>query len=173
MGPSPFVTYVSHSEKKTLEIARKLSRTLKPGMVVAVAGPIGSGKTVFMKGLSRGLGVKDSKEVKSPTFVLLHLYEGKFPIQHFDLYRLEDRASLDDLGFDEFLSNAEAVTVVEWADKALGRIPKDAVWVTFKVTGPTSRSIVIARPGPKQGRSNPRLPRLLRHPQKQLTDSSQ
>ena len=139
------MTYKTNSEKETLRVAREWGRTLKRGAVVALAGPIGSGKTVFMKGLSRGLGVKDSKEVKSPTFVLLHLYEGKFPIQHFDLYRLEDQASLDDLGFDEFLSNTEAVTVVEWADKALGRIPKDAVWVTFKVTGPTSRLIQIQK----------------------------
>jgi len=91
------------------------------------------------------MGVKDRDEVKSPTFVLLHLYKGKFPIHHFDLYRLERESELDAIGFDDFLANASAVSVIEWADRARPRIPADALWIEFEITGPTSRRIRIKK----------------------------
>lgn len=135
--------FQSESEKETLALARRLGRALRPGTVAALTGEIGSGKTVFIKGLARGLGVKNSGEVKSPTFVLLHLYEGRVPIQHFDLYRLEKGSELDTIGFDEFLANPAAVSLVEWADRAPRRIPPGALWVRLEVTGPTSRRITL------------------------------
>ena len=110
---------------------------------MALTGEIGSGKTVFIKGLCRGLGVKDSKKVKSPTFVLCHLYEGKIPLYHFDLYRLEKERELERIGFDEFLTDPRAVSLVEWADRGRNRIPKNAVWVEIKITGPTTRKIAL------------------------------
>ena len=138
--------HTTNSEKETLGLAEKFGRNLKTGDVVAFTGPIGSGKTVFIKGLARGLGVKNPDEVKSPTFVLLHLYEGRFPIQHFDLYRFEREEELDEVGFDEFVSNREAVTFVEWAEKAERRIPKNSFWIQLEVTGENSRNIVIVSP---------------------------
>ena len=134
----------TNSEKETFRLGETWGRKLKPGTVVALVGPIGAGKTVFIKGLAHGLGVKNPDEVKSPTFVLLHFYEGRFPIQHFDLYRLERQEELEDIGFDDFLSCPEAVTFVEWADKAKERIPRNSLWIHLEVTGPRSRSIVIA-----------------------------
>ncbi len=131
------------SEKETLRLAEKLGRGLESGTVVALTGEIGSGKTVFIKGLSRGLGVRKQKQVKSPTFVLLHIYEGRTPIYHFDLYRLERPQELDQIGFDEFVSDPEIVSLVEWADRAPRRVPKQAIWIKMKVTGPTSREIRI------------------------------
>ena len=142
----PFLkkSFASHSEKETLELAEKLGRELRPGEVVALAGEIGSGKTLFIKGLSRGLGVKSSDEVKSPTFVLLHLYRGRMPVYHFDLYRLERSEELDAIGFNDFLADPAALSVVEWADRAPSRIPEEALWVKFKITGPASRQIQIS-----------------------------
>ena len=143
--PAPTtILQTTHSEKETSLLAKKLGRKLKAGDVIALTGPIGAGKTVFIKGLAQGLGVKNPDEVKSPTFVLLHLYEGRFPIQHFDLYRLERQEELEGIGFDDFLSRPEAVTLVEWADKAKERIPQNSLWIHLKVTGPHSRNIVIA-----------------------------
>ena len=134
-------SFTTNSEKETLLLARKLGKKLRPGDAVALVGEIGSGKTLFIKGLCQGLGVRDSGEVKSPTFVLLHLYKGRVPIHHFDLYRLEKEKELDSIGFDEFVSSRGAVSLVEWADRAPGRIPKDSLWVQIQITGPTSRKI--------------------------------
>ena len=137
--------HTTNSEKETLGLAEKFGRNLKAGDVVAFTGPIGSGKTVFIKGVCRALGVKNRDEVKSPTFVLLHLYVGRHPIQHFDLYRLEREEELEGIGFDDFLSNPEAVTLVEWAEKAGARIPENSFWVQLEVTGPATRRIQISK----------------------------
>jgi tRNA threonylcarbamoyladenosine biosynthesis protein TsaE len=133
----------SHSAEETSEFAKCLGKGLSPGTVVALQGPIGSGKTVFIKGLAKGLGVKKSEDVKSPTFVLLHVYEGRMSIYHFDLYRLEKEKELDALGFDEYVTNPETISFVEWADRAKKRVPKNAVWVKIEITGPSSRKIIL------------------------------
>lgn len=112
--------------------------------MVALKGEIGAGKTVFIKGLSRGMGVKNPDEVKSPTFVLLHLYEGRCLIHHFDLYRLEEEKALEDIGFEDFLANPESVALVEWADRAGKKIPQNSLWVEIESTGPASRRIKIS-----------------------------
>ncbi|MBI2167509.1 MAG: tRNA (adenosine(37)-N6)-threonylcarbamoyltransferase complex ATPase subunit type 1 TsaE [Candidatus Omnitrophica bacterium] len=136
-------SFLSHSVRQTLGWARALGKKLKPGACVALTGSLGSGKTLFIKGLAKGLGVRDSNRVKSPTFVLLHLYEGRVPIYHFDLYRLDREADLDAVGFDEFVQDPSAVSLVEWADKARCRIPSGALWVNLKITGPHSRKISL------------------------------
>ena len=137
--------HTTESEGETFRLAERLGRELRPGAVVALTGEIGSGKTIFIKGLCRGLGVKDSDEVKSPTFVILHIYKGRMPIYHFDLYRLEQKKELDAIGFDEFLSSNETVSFVEWADRAPQRIPKTSLWVELEITGPTSREISVKK----------------------------
>jgi tRNA threonylcarbamoyladenosine biosynthesis protein TsaE len=134
-------SFLTHSAKETSELARRLAKEFLPGTVVALAGPIGSGKTVFIKGLAKGLGVRKSEDVKSPTFVLLHVYEGRMPIYHFDLYRLEEEKELDAVGFDEYVTNPETISLVEWADRAKKRVPKNAVWVKLTIDSPTSRRI--------------------------------
>ena len=135
----------SRSEKETLAWAKKFARRLGPGDCVALTGTIGSGKTFFIKGLAGGLGVKNRERVKSPTFVLLHLYEGKFPVRHFDLYRLEREGDLDAIGFEEFARDPESLSLVEWADRAAERIPQNAFWLHFEITGPHSRKITVNR----------------------------
>lgn len=106
---------------------------------MALTGSIGSGKTLFIKGLARGLGVKNPGEVKSPTFVLLHIYHGRMPIYHFDLYRLERERDLEGIGFDEFVSDRGAVSLIEWADRTPQRIPKDSLWIEIQILGPSLR----------------------------------
>jgi tRNA threonylcarbamoyladenosine biosynthesis protein TsaE len=138
-------TFVTHSEEETLRLAEKMGRGLERGAVVALVGEIGSGKTIFIKGLCRGLGVRDRDQVKSPTFVLLHLYEGRFPIYHFDLYRLEQESDLEAIGFDEFVNAPQAVSVVEWADRALRHLPSHAIRVQIKITGPHSRKVFMTQ----------------------------
>ena len=80
--------YQSHSAVQTVERGRAIGRMLEPGMVIALVGELGSGKTTLVKGLASGLGVKDPREVRSPTFVIFHIYKGRIPLYHFYLYPL-------------------------------------------------------------------------------------
>lgn len=136
-------SFESQSENETLQWAQKWGRQLEAGVCVAVTGNLGSGKTVFIKGVCRGLGVKDPDRVKSPTFVLFHLYEGRVPIYHFDLYRLDQKEDLGTIGFDEFVQDPHAVSLVEWADRAPHWIPAGAVWTSLEISGPHSRKISV------------------------------
>lgn len=136
-------TYETHSVAETIRLGEKLARQINGPAVIALTGQIGSGKTHFIKGLSHGFGVKNSGEVKSPTFVLMHIYQGRLPVYHFDLYRLEKEKELDLIGFDEFVSNPEAVSFIEWADRAPKRIPSGSIHVHLEIIDSTRRKISI------------------------------
>jgi tRNA threonylcarbamoyladenosine biosynthesis protein TsaE len=105
----------SASEAVTHDIARAIAAELTAGSVILLSGDLGAGKTAFVKGLARGLGL-DGDEVTSPTFTLVHEYRGgRLPLVHVDLYRL-DRAELDDIGLDPDLA-AAGVVAIEWAER--------------------------------------------------------
>ena len=132
-------TCILHSPAETLKYARGVAAALKPGAVLALSGGLGSGKTTFMKGLCSGLGVRASDEVKSPTFVLMHVYQGSCPIYHFDLYRLEDAADAEAIGLGECLADAKSITCVEWAERAADLFPENTLWLKFRTAGPETR----------------------------------
>ena len=138
-------TWKTTSAKQTMDTGRSLGRTLEPGTVVAFFGDLGSGKTTMIKGLGLGLGIKNHRQIKSPTFVILHIYKGRVPLYHFDLYRMEHTADLDSLGLDEFLSDPKAVTVIEWAER-LGDISKLAhLKIEIKRTKQDTRVIKLSK----------------------------
>ncbi len=132
--------YLSHSEKDTIDFARGLGRNAKPGTVFALTGDLGSGKTIMAKGIAQGLDV--TEEVTSPTFTLLEIYSGRMPLYHFDLYRIESMEELDRLFFEEYFEG-DGVCIIEWADKAEGRLPDGCVAITIKFHDETSRNIII------------------------------
>jgi tRNA threonylcarbamoyladenosine biosynthesis protein TsaE len=132
-------TIVTHSAEDTFAFAAQLGRTLKPGAFVLLHGDLGAGKTVFVQGLAAGLGA-DADAVTSPTFVLIQHYKGSIPLVHADLYRLENRAAVDDLGLEE-LGNG-AVVAVEWAER-LPRAPEGSITVKIEDAGGDSRRITI------------------------------
>ena len=133
----------SHSEDDTQEIARGLATSLKAGDVVLLEGPLGAGKTAFVRGLAAGLGV-DPGEVSSPTFTLIHEYRGgRLTLYHADLYRLE-RAATDDLGLEE-TGAADGVLAIEWAERLTHRIP-GALLVKISLVDETTRGIIIRTP---------------------------
>lgn len=113
---------VSKSPEETTEIAKRLGEMTKAGTVLCLIGDLGAGKTLFTKGFVRGLGVKD--EVTSPTFGLMNQYQGKMPVTHFDLYRLEREEELDEIGFFEYSEPKDGVVLIEWADKFPEALPK-------------------------------------------------
>ena len=129
-----------NSEDETREMGRKIGAACEPGMVFSLSGDLGAGKTRFVKGVAAGLGVTDEHAVTSPTFVLMNLYRGRLPIAHFDLYRL-DSVDLPSLGFHDLRD--EAVTLIEWGEKAEAPLLGDHMRVDFKVTGENSRRLMF------------------------------
>lgn len=138
--------FVSKSSQETMAFAGALAKSLSPGTILALEGPLGSGKTTFMKGLAVALGVKSPDEVKSPTFVVMHIYRGHIPIYHFDLYRLESTEELEAIGFEEFIYDRSAVSCIEWAEKAERILPEITVHIHFEVTGEDERTITVQKP---------------------------
>lgn len=138
-------TWNTQSAEETIQIGKSIGRSLEPGSVVAFFGDLGSGKTTMIKGIGLGLDVKSEREIKSPTFVILHIYKGRIPLYHFDLYRMEHSSDLDSLGMDEFLCDPKAVTVIEWAQR-IPDISKQAdIKIELKRTGEASRVITLSK----------------------------
>ena len=134
--------FVSNSVEDTIGIGVKLARKLKKGDCVALIGDLGSGKTVFTKGIAEGLGVKNPRYVNSPTFVIIKEYKGKIPLYHFDLYRLHRSTLLDAESYEEYFYG-DGVSVIEWADNIRGLLPRKHVEARLKVAGENRRKIEI------------------------------
>src|SRR5512142_1738555 len=114
-------TNISHSPAETEHLGESWGRTATKGLVIALSGDLGAGKTQLVKGLARGLGV--SARVHSPTFTLLNIYEGgRLPLFHLDLYRLETPAQILSASLEEYL-RPDGVTVIEWAERWEGTEP--------------------------------------------------
>jgi tRNA threonylcarbamoyladenosine biosynthesis protein TsaE len=110
--------WITRSAEETRDLAESLGRLSVPGDVVLLEGPLGAGKTCFVQGLARGLGAKTA--IKSPTFVLVSRHEGRVPLFHVDLYRVDGSQSLDELGLDE--NREDSLLAVEWGEKIEDRI---------------------------------------------------
>jgi len=136
---------ISQSEKETINFASQFAKYLKPTDIICLKGNLGAGKTTFVKGLARGLKIKQS-EVNSPTFVLMNIYQGKLPLYHFDFYRIDDVQLIGGIGYDEFLYG-KGVTVIEWADKMGALIPKKYISIDMKVRGEHQREIKVTVKG--------------------------
>lgn len=112
---------VSESPEATWSVGEFVGKRLKAGMVLCLTGDLGAGKTLFTKGVAAGLGVK--ADVTSPSFTLMNLYDGRLPVAHFDLYRLDDGGDLDEIGFYEYADEPVGVAIIEWADKFPEALP--------------------------------------------------
>ncbi len=132
---------ITHSEAATIDAGRTLGRRLSPGAVVLLEGPLGAGKTAFVRGLAEGLGC-DGEDVSSPTFTIVQEYRGRVTLQHVDLYRLGP-AEVDDLALEDLMEGA--VTAVEWPDR-WREPPADAVVVKIEPLGGDRRNIEVREP---------------------------
>lgn len=128
--------------EETMRFGKKLGMVLSPGDVVALVGELGAGKTTLVKGIAQGLGVTDGRAVKSPTFSLVHKYEGRIPIYHFDAYRLEDAQEMLDIGSDEMIYG-NGVAIVEWADKVSECLPKEYLQITLTAVSVYERTVEL------------------------------
>ncbi len=130
---------LSHSPKETIKLGKILAGKLGKGDIVCMFGNLGSGKTVLAKGIAEGLGIK-TKEVISPTFVLMRQYDAKIPLSHFDLYRLDDPKDVFFLGYEEYFYG-DGITVIEWADRLKYLLPKEYLRVELSVASSMHRNI--------------------------------
>ena len=128
------------SPEETAAAGEALGRTLGPGAVVALTGELGAGKTCFVQGLVRALGVE--ARATSPTFVLVNEYRGRVPVHHVDLYRIDGLRAVQDLGVPELFDH-DSVTLVEWADKLGPLLPADCIRVHISGVGDEPRRITI------------------------------
>jgi len=128
------------SPQETENLGRRLGERLEPGVSVGLVGPLGAGKTQFVKGVARGNAGGTSCDVTSPTFTLIHEYAGKLTLYHLDSYRLAGPKEMKALGLDELVRSDSAV-VVEWADRVRSVMPLDTLWISFAVVGDTAREL--------------------------------
>lgn len=135
--------FLSECQAETERLGEKLGRRLAPGAVVALFGPLGAGKTAFVRGMCRALGYRG--QVTSPTFALAHEYEGDMPIVHFDLYRIQDAGAgaLEDIGYYDAL-DGRSVLAIEWSDNFLSELPEGYIAVNLSYGNePWQRVILI------------------------------
>jgi tRNA threonylcarbamoyladenosine biosynthesis protein TsaE len=130
---------VTRSTDETLELARAVGELLRPGDVVSLVGELGAGKTVFARGVARALGVTEL--VVSPTFTIVREYEGRVPLVHVDVYRIDAVQELHDLGFEEVVRD-DAVTLVEWGDKIDGLLSGDRLDIRLAPGGADDERMV-------------------------------
>ncbi|AYA74231.1 tRNA (adenosine(37)-N6)-threonylcarbamoyltransferase complex ATPase subunit type 1 TsaE [Bacillus sp. Y1] len=132
----------TNSTEETLQFSKELAQKLQPGDVITLEGDLGAGKTTFTKGLAVGLDI--NKNVSSPTFTIIKEYNGRLPLYHMDVYRLED--SYEDLGFDEYFEG-QGVTVVEWAHLIEEQLPNELLQIKITHGEENSRILTITPKG--------------------------
>ncbi len=139
--------FTTHSGADTLEVGRKLAALLKPPQLLLLRGELGTGKTTLVKGIAMALDAADPDEVTSPTFTLVHEYEGTQdgkPVKlfHLDVYRLEGERQLETLGLDELLTN-DALVLVEWGEKFKSIVKRATGEITISSEGGDTRKIAV------------------------------
>ena len=136
----------THSVKETKKLGEKIGACLQVGIVLALIGDLGSGKTSFVQGLARGLEVPDEYYITSPSYTIINEYPGRQPLFHVDLYRLEDPVDFEDIGLYDILGD-NYVVAIEWADKIRQELLSDHVVIKLKISGDQSREIYMSAHG--------------------------
>lgn len=136
---------ISHSAGQTQRLGARLGELARAGDLFCLEGELGSGKTCFVQGLGRGLGVPEA--IHSPTFILANEHRGgRLPLFHLDVYRMRGTAEARGIGLDDYLSG-DGVCVIEWAEKIRAALPQDRMWIAFRHLGGTKRGILMEAGG--------------------------
>ena len=130
----------THCEEETEALGERLAKCLHAGAVVALYGDLGAGKTAFVRGMARGLDIRES--VTSPTFTIVNEYPGDPDLFHFDMYRLRSAEELYGIGWEDYLDR-NGICVTEWSERIEEALPEDAVRVTIRRLSDTERSVAI------------------------------
>ncbi|MCG6911867.1 MAG: tRNA (adenosine(37)-N6)-threonylcarbamoyltransferase complex ATPase subunit type 1 TsaE [Deltaproteobacteria bacterium] len=158
------LAFTTNSAQETAELGEAMGRSITAPVVIALTGDLGSGKTVFVQGLARGLSVPDEYYVTSPSYTLINAYPGRLPLYHADLYRLEGGADLEDLELDD-LAGGEGVVAIEWAERIELKDLEEHVSVRILTAGESYRVVYLSGTG--QSHSD-----LLKETEKRLREPS-
>ncbi len=134
----------TRSEMDTIEIAQNFESEKFPNMIICLDGELGSGKTVFTKGIANGLGVKES--ITSPTFSIIKEYDGELPLYHMDVYKLD--GNTEGIGIEEYFTKG-GVVVIEWADTIKSILPEERLHIKFKIIDENKRVLILTPYGQK------------------------
>lgn len=137
--------FTSYSDVDTTELAENMESEKFPNMVICLEGELGSGKTVFVKGFAKALGIEDN--ITSPTFNLIKEYlNGEMPLYHMDMYRLE--GNVENIGVEDYF-NKNGVCIIEWSDMIEDILPEERLVIKFKIINENERVLVIKPYGEK------------------------
>jgi len=131
---------ITKSEEETRQIGEAIGKGLLPGDIICLIGELGSGKTTITQGIARGVGVRTF--VSSASFKLINEYEGRIPVYHFDLFRLDKLSEVEELGYREYFYN-QGVTIIEWAEKIRPLWPEQRIEIELKIVSDNAREIRI------------------------------
>ena len=134
------------SLKRTEELGISLGKIVESGDVITLHGPLGSGKTTLTQAIGRGLGVDPRIYITSPTFSLLHEYQGRIPLYHMDLYRLADEDEIESIGLQEYFFG-NGVTVIEWPGRLGSLMPPERLDLVLVISGEASRTAYLTEHG--------------------------
>lgn len=135
--------YITESAEETEKLGIEIGRNTRNGDIIAVSGDLGTGKTALTRGIAEGMGI--TEDITSPTFSLMEIHEGDRILYHFDLYRIENDREFDNLCFEEYWEN-DGVSVIEWAERAAGRLPDKRIEINIEYINETGRRITIEYP---------------------------
>jgi len=128
----------THSEFETIELAQNLEAEKFPNMIICLDGELGSGKTMFTKGIANALGIEET--LTSPTFTIIKEYDGELPLYHMDVYRLD--GNTDGVGIEDYFTKG-GVVVIEWANTIKDILPSERLDIKFKVVDENKRNLVL------------------------------
>lgn len=134
----------TYTEKDTIELAQNFESEKFPNMIICLDGELGSGKTIFTKGIANALGIKDT--ITSPTFTIIKEYDGELPLYHMDVYRLDGKT--DGVGIEEYFTKG-GVVVIEWAHTIADILPNERLDIKFKIVDENKRVLVLTPYGKK------------------------
>lgn len=134
------ITFKTNSADETIALGEKIGSLLQKGDIIAMQGTLAAGKTTITKGIAQALGVKDT--ITSPTFCLISEYEGKMPLYHMDVYRLDGAEDFANLGTEDMLYG-EGVSIIEWSEKIMEELPKKTIILKIAPQEDGSRTITI------------------------------
>lgn len=132
---------ITRSAEETIAFGKAIGKVLKPNAIIALEGQLGAGKTTLVQGIAAGLGVRDY--VTSPTFIIINEYQGRLPLYHFDLYRLENVNEIEELGVEDYFEKG-GVCVIEWAEKLLNMKPSKSFNISIEVVSESERKICVS-----------------------------
>lgn len=139
--------FESYSYEDTIKIANEIANTLKGGEFIAMYGDLGAGKTAFVQGIAKALGI--TNHVTSPTFTIVNEYEGRLPLYHFDVYRIGDPEEMFEIGYDEYV-DGNGVCIIEWAELIEDLFPQKYIKITIlkdDEKGFNYRKIIVEKRG--------------------------